>query len=936
MSLCLLCCVSSRATLDEQNAQAVLQRLIFWLVKSVENDDSQMVIRKLCSTLVAYFVKASARWERPLFHLICSFRQGDAVPADDVKAANISIELLLPTLTTKQPQGLYWFAGALADEIGKMEYSGSAQARFHVQMEQEVHDVAPLIRHGMLSEGNDASNLKGESLRCFSTWVNYAQPRWPAKPDALQQLRELISPAISCLVDDDMDLEAVDVFIDLLESYTSFFEWSHMETLATIVQERYAPSLLEDLQTQGTYNLSGQFVVSLGTATIDNIVEQPSGQFAQVVLPLMAAILKSPGYPGEDDELSGISIEFWNTYIEYVTDLMFSQDSHDPEPAWLPQARSVMSEVNDLIWKKMHTPPGEVTKSWSETNKEEFRSFRTDAGDLLVSVYVFLSQGMLQHFIQLALQALQGKEWRSLEASIFCLNAIADNVLEDRANDDLLAPLFNSSLFRDIADFSERIPTQARRTAIDMLGHYGTYIERHAEALPDAVRFLFASLETAAFANVAAKSIATLCSTCRHALTGDIDGFISHYKNFVGSPTSDLYTKEKVISAVAAVIQALTPERAKIAPLTALLMSVENDIAQAKSTIASDPEMAQLVGISGLQCLAGVGKSLQVPDDVPISLDDDDEHTNATNEALWTQGDGKAVQQRIIGCFSVLEVLGNDGEAVEAACQVLRSGLTETTPGPFVLPPSVTVGFLQQCQITTPQIETVLSTAGMLISQHGRSDTPRIDGEVQAIHHVLLSFIQTLGHPSQDPSVAQSSIDVLIRLFPTYMPILLSSSPDQINLLINFTLQAIEAQDPLPKRSALDFWTKLIRASGPPNQIVPVTPEIAGQALNITNAFGPSFTQTLTRQIAGSGLRSELDYYTEPLKALFGALPAQAKVWVEQSLWSEHFPPVHPGVGDAEKRRFLQQCVQLRGLYKTREVVRAFYLACRGLGGSQV
>ena len=923
-----------RASLDQQNAEAVLQRLIFWTVKSVEKGDSSMVVRKLCSTLVTYFFRSRATWETPLFHLVCSFRQGDAVPVDDVKAANVTTEQLLPSLSVPQLQCLFWFSAALADEIGKMEYSGPAQAGFHVQMEHEVIDAAPLMNFGLRYEGNDAGKLKSEALHCFLTWVNYAQPMWPTKPEALQKLRSLLEPAIQCLILDSVQMDALDVFIDLLESYTSFFEQLHLDALANMIRSEFGPSLQEDLQEQGCYIPAGQFVVSYAIAVIQDIVEQPSGERAQITLPLLAAILKSPSHPGEDDELSGISIEFWNTYIEYVNDVMFSKDLDEPDPAWLPQARNVMTEVDELIWKKLHTPPGQITKGWGDSEKEAFRAFRTDAGDYLVSVYLFLNRRMLEHFVRLALQSLQEKQWRSLEAAMFCLNAIADNVLEDQTSDDLLAPLFSSSLFRDIADFNERIPTQARRTAIDMLGHYGTYIERHAEALPDAVRFLFASLETAAFANVAAKSIAALCSTCRHALTGELDGFIAQYKSFLGSPTSDPYTKEKVISAVAAIVQALTTEAAKIAPLTALLASVESDVAYAKANMTNEPEMAQLVGVSGLQCLASIGRSLQVPDDVPINLYDDDEETNTSKRNPWTAGEGQAVQQRIVDCFSVLQVLGNDGEAVEAACHVLRSGLTETAPGPFVLPPSVTVGFLQQCSVTTPQVETVLSTAGMLISQHARTGSNRIDAEVQAIYHQILNFIQNLGQPSQDPGVAQNCIDVLTRLFPAYIPIFLSSPPDQTQLIINFTLQAIEGQDQLPKRSALDFWTKLIRASGPPNQVVSVSPEIAASALNITNAFGPSFTQTLVRQIAGLGLRSELDYISEPLKALFSALPAQAKVWVEGSLWSEHFPPVQQGVGDAEKRRFLQQCVGLRGGNKTREVVKEFYVACRGLVGS--
>ena len=82
------------------------------------------------------------------------------------------------------------------------------------------------------------------------------------------------------------------------------------------------------------------------------------------------------------------------------------------------------------------------------------------------------------------------------------------------------------------------------------------------------------------------------------------------------------------------------------------------------------------------------------------------------------------------------------------------------------------------------------------------------------------------------------------------------------------------------------------------------------------------------------GLRSDIEYLSKPVKALFAALPAQAKAWFEAALWSEHFPPVVQGVGDGEKRRFLQQCVMLRGGPKTDEVMKDFYIACRGLVSS--
>lgn len=937
MELLLTLFLDRRASLDEENAQAVLQRLIHWLVRLVNQAESPMVIRKLCSTLVTFFTRAPFRWQRPLFHLICSFRHGDALSTEEVETIDVPTNQLIPALSTAQLTSLYQFSATLADELGKSDYNGTSQARLHVQMEKEVLDASAMMRQGLQAQGDDSVKLRSEALKCFLTWANYAQPIWPTKPDSLQHLQDLLEPAIQCLLLDDGDMDALDVFIDLLESYTSFFQQHHLDAIASTIRSHFGPQLEESLREQGAiYVPAGQLIVSYATAVVEDIVEKPDGERAQVTLPLLAAILKSSGYPGEDDELSTITIEFWNTYIEYVNDELFSVPDDPPE--WMPSAKQITSEITTLLWRKVWTPPGEITKTWGESEKDAFRSFRTDATDLLVSIYLFLATDMLQQFIQFALQALQEKQWRALEASLLCLNVLADNVLEDQTSDVVLAPLFNSDLFKTMGDFqTEKIPTQTRRTAIDTLGNYGAYIERHPEVLPDALRFLFASLETAAFANISAKSIAEVCSTCRNSLTGELDGFLAQYQRFLEGPTSDPYTKEKVIGGVAAIIQAMTPESAKVRPLMALLENIEKDVAFTKEamTTGGDVELAQLVGVTALQCLTNVGKSLQVPDDVPITLYDDDDAVDHDKRNFWNSEQGKAVQDRITGCFSILEVLGNYGEAIDAACAVLKAGYTETTPGPFVLPPSVTVSFLQQCSAATPHLESVLLTASTLIHQHSKPGSPLIDDEVRAIYQQVVSFAQALGRPSEDPAVGHNIIDVVDRLYPRYADIFLDSPHDQISLLANFTLQAIEAPDPLPKRSAFALWNRLIRAAGPANTFIKVSPETSAKTLQIVNAFGPSLALALVRQIAGLGLRSDIEYLSKPVRALFAALPAQAKVWVEAALWSEeHFPPVAQGVGEPEKRRFLQQCVLLRGAGRTDEVMREFYVGCRGLVNS--
>ena len=891
-------------------------------MRLVGQGEGGLVSKKLCSTLTTYFLRSPFLWHKPLLHLTLSFHQGDAIAEGDVENAKVTMSDLLPALNDLQLLALLWFAGTLAEEVGRVDYNTQAFSRFHNQMENIVKNASTLMSFsfGQPAVG-PASATQIESLRCFLTWVNYAQPVWPRNPEALQHLRNLIGQASQCLLNGSLLSEALGIFRDILESYTSFFQPPHMDMLAKIINNDIQPTLLRALSEEDPEGQPfGQLVIAFGCANIQQVVEHPDNEAgSSAIVKLHLNILAANGYPGDDDELSIQSIEFWNTYIEFVNDTLFSKDQDDPDPAWLPRSKQIMQQVVELLWKKMWTPTNEVAKLWSDAESDGFKEFRLDSTDLMLSVFVLLGKDMLQQLVSLALRSLEATQWRGVEAALFSLNNLADNVLENVPSEQIIGEIFRSQLFRQIADFSQKIPAQVRRTAIDVLGSYGQYIERHPEFLPDTLRFLFASLEMAGLANGAAKSIASLCSACRTCLTGELPGFLTQYERFLESKASDPYTKEKVIGAIAAIIQALSPENAKAEPLRALVVNVEKDAAAAREyATAGDLEMAEVIGVTALECLASIGKGLQVPDDIPIDIYDDDENKDGKPN-YWESEEGQVVQQQIVGCFSVLQVVGTYSAAIDAACQVLRSGFTETEPGPFVLPASVTVSFVQQCSVATPQLDAVLSTACMLITQHSRKDSRRIDEEVKLICSSVAGFTQALGQSSNDPVVAMGCIDVLTRLMPYYCHVLFDGLTAST---LEFTLSAISGSDNFPKRSACDFWTKLIKP-----QPAALSGDVQERINEVMAAYGPKFASILVHQIGGQALRSDLDYLCEPLKALL-LNQGNVQTWLQHGLLDD-FPS--PNVPVCERTKFLRHVLSSRSDGKmTKGLAQAFWAACRG------
>ncbi|KXT04915.1 hypothetical protein AC578_3430 [Pseudocercospora eumusae] len=913
--------------LDAPTAHAVLTRLISWTVRLERAGEGDLVRKKLCAALGTYFLKSPIPWNRPLLHLAASFQQGDALQEEQLPAAHDAFDQFLPLLSESQLIIMLQLCGQLATDATKVDTTSPESAQVHNQMEQLVQDASRLMRSALDRPMRPLSGkVKAETLVCFLNWVNYAQPMWPSKPDALQHLRQLVVPLVGLLTDELLQFEAMDVFRDILESYTSFFQPQHMDVITTVIQEHVQSRLLQGLQDMEPEVLPvAQLVIAHGIANIQHIVENPEQNGA--TLQLIFAILQAPGYPGDEDEVSIHTIEFWNTYIEYVNDVTYSNTSTETQQPWVMQAKATCTNLTAVLWRKMKTPEAEIAKEWTDAESEGFKEFRMDASDLMLSIYVFLGSGMLQQLINLALNALQSQNWQDLEAALFCINTLADNVLEEQAAEDMLLAIFRSPLYRIVGDFSISMPTQARRTAVDTLGAYGQYIERHAEFLPDTLRFLFASLENHGLCLSAAKSIASLCSTCRSSLTGELDGFLAQYNRFAESETSEPYTNEKVIGAIAAIIQAVTPDSAKARPLCALLDIVDGMIASARQFgQQSNPDMADVIGTSAIECLAAIGKNLQSEDDTPIDLYEDQVKPK-DQQSFWLSQDGLAIQNRILAsCQNVRQLLPTSSEVIEGICKVLKSGYAETEPGPFVFPPSYTVAFLKTCSTSTPNVETVLSMTGTLVLQYSRKDQPQIDDVVTDIYQHVVTFVQALQEPTNDPGVAQGCIDVFNRMNPRYTHILLDASGtgESTQLVLNFALKALDGHDLMPKRAACDFWAHIVKPTTPPHD------EAIRQRLSqAVIAYGPPLSQALMNQITGRGQRSELEQLCGPLKALISTQPA-AKTWIEAAL-SQITPPNPSANDEAEKQRFVAAIVGVRGdTRKTRDLVKNFYAACRG------
>ncbi|KAG9575937.1 ARM repeat-containing protein, partial [Aureobasidium melanogenum] len=598
---------------------------------------------------------------------------------------------------------------------------------------------------------------------------------------------------------------------------------------------------------------------------------------------------------------------------------------------------------------------------WDEDNVDHWQFFRDNISDFFDQVNNVPETHLLSNMVVLATNVLPARHWLHLEAIIFSINCISDSIALSDENIQALSALIGSSLFSDISSNSADVPNKLKRAAMTLVDRYSSFIKKNPQFLPPVLTFLFTILgstpaDRVKLADASAKSLEQLCSSCRKSLTPHLDELLRQCPQALSGPSANSYQKEKIMAALASIIQALPTEEAKAAPLISLIEVIENDLNTAIATLnKGNVEDSEVLGTSALQCLASIGKGIQALTNDVIDVDSDDEEGNDDSAAMgnfWTSQAGVEIQNRIVQCINIVEYLHNPGDAMDAACAILRAGLKETKPGPFVFPPSATVAFISKAQISTPRIEAIIGTACSFVSNCSRKSAPHMFDEMSAVYQRVALVMQQLGDPANDPQLAQLCIDFMQRLLVSYIDVLLSPSDDEIAATLQFVINCMVGNAPMLKRNACSFFVSLFFVSvftrAMSLYILPTLtrneqetllglanprtahslPPCRVPPLSVLSAFAAPLSRALVFNIGGLAQRSEIESLCKPLRALVFSQPGLAKQHLEEALLDANFPSTN--VGEKEKRVFVAKVLGLRGGRQTVVVVKEFWALCKG------
>jgi len=160
-------------SLNEADATQLLYRLVEWLIQFSNSQESALVVRKLCSALIAYYLRPSGPWKQCIRHLLVSFNAGQPIPFDQLSAQRSPTSSLVDTLNHTQRQAILWFASGLVEEVNRVDSASIQSYKYYERVSTNVADVADLLYHSIGAASKGDFKLAEHGVKCFQVCSFY-------------------------------------------------------------------------------------------------------------------------------------------------------------------------------------------------------------------------------------------------------------------------------------------------------------------------------------------------------------------------------------------------------------------------------------------------------------------------------------------------------------------------------------------------------------------------------------------------------------------------------------------------------------------------------------------------------------------------------------------------------------------------------------------
>lgn len=675
-------------------------------------------------------------------------------------------------------------------------------------------------------------------------------------------------------------------------------------------------------------------IVSHLDATTDDYLKNPD---MTTVLRNSMILLRSPGVAVIENPISHTLLEMMTTIAEGYSDWS--------EPSQFDQEMTtLLKDVCAATLDKIRYPVEELDKqtaTWDEDEYTMFEDFRFDASDFFQTAFGILGPDLIMDVVKSIPQA-PSPSWAEFEGALFVLTCVTDALSnEPERCDPCLTELFASSIWTRGVAPTEQVPARVRLAMIKLLGETTSYLQRHSEHLLGSLEFLFRSLQIRSHTGQASKAIYNLCDNQRSFLVQGLPQFLETLTTIDHIP---LHSRLRILSAVAALIQALPSEADKIEPLQKMLFLVHSKGSENANVATADAdEDVSSPLLERLAMLAAIAKGLQSPPDIPIDL----EGLEPREITFWTEGVGKPIQQGVLEMLSepwshLLEPDSSD--LVTAACDFLKAGFKEQHPSPLKFTTTANMRLLPiLIDLRNPNLDQTMNTVACFVASSNSVLSP-IEAGADVILPRVMGLIKNSIDLLANETTSQNStftaptspLDFLIRLFHRgkwglYFFTTSTASTD-LSTTIEYSLLLLRSTDTLSRRSAATFFTNFVDLTDPSNMIS-VDPIAVSNLTSLLETYSTAILALIIHLLAGECARSELESLSETLRKFVQRQPMRAKHTLLEAIKPESgvlTAKALEATKPEQRARFISQVEGLRGAKKTNEIVKEFWTNCRG------
>ena len=239
--------------------------------------------------------------------------------------------------------------------------------------------------------------------------------------------------------------------------------------------------------------------------------------------------------------------------------------------------------------------------------------------------------------------------------------------------------------------------------------------------------------------------------------------------------------------------------------------------------------------------------------------------------------------------------------------------------------------------VDNPSIDNAMACATSYLatvnSQDIRSSTSGILYAVISNDQHILSQFQ-LTRQFANSNFPSASLDFLGRCFGKWGKVWfdMQNSQETVGVAMELGLIVMADADTLPRRSAAAFFAAFVGFTGPGTGL---EGEAHIRMRSVLEAFGPQVLSLLLRLLGGDCARSELESLSETLKRFMQKQPMLTKAVFREAIKPESGVLTEKALKATtleQRNRFVAQIEALRGARKTNEIVKDFWIACRGSG----